>query len=81
MIPHNALIAELGHYEGGKMHVSTAQAVGFIIGAAFSSVTPMFADAFEHSMVITSRMQSLQSAIIVMNCIGAVAYGTTGFCH
>ena len=79
VIPHNALIAELGHYEGGKMHVSTAQAVGFIIGAAFSSVTPMFADAFEHSMVIASRMQSLQSAIIVMNCIGAVAMALPAF--
>ncbi|MCX6198758.1 MAG: MFS transporter [Bacteroidetes bacterium] len=79
VIPHNALIAELGHYEGGKMHVSTAQAVGFIIGAAFSSVTPMFADMFEHAMVITSRMQSLQYAIIVMNCIGAVSMALPAF--
>lgn len=79
VIPHNALIAELGHYEGGEMHVSTAQAVGFIVGAAFSSVTPMFADAFQNSFALTSRMQSLQYAIILMNCIGAVAMALPAF--
>jgi GPH family glycoside/pentoside/hexuronide:cation symporter len=73
VIPHNALIAELGHYEGGKMHVSTAQAVGFIVGAAFSSVTPIFADFFAGAGITTTRMQSLQYAIIFMNCIGALA--------
>lgn len=79
VIPHNALIAELGHYEGGKMHLSTAQSTGFIIGAAFSSVTPMFADFFESTMVITSRMQSLQYAIIFMNIIGAIAMALPAF--
>ncbi len=73
VIPHNALIAELGHYEGGKMHVSTAQAVGFIVGAAFSSITPIFADMFAGAGLTTTRMQSLQFAIIFMNCIGAIA--------
>lgn len=79
VIPHNALIAELGHYEGGKMHLSTAQSTGFIIGAAFSAVTPMFADFFEATIGTTSRMQSLQYAIILMNVIGAVAMALPAF--
>lgn len=79
VIPHNALIAELGHYEGGKMHLSTAQAVGFIVGAAFSSVTPMFADFFQNGGFTHTRMQSLQYAIIVMNCLGALAMALPAF--
>jgi GPH family glycoside/pentoside/hexuronide:cation symporter len=79
VIPHNALIAELGHYPGGKMHLSTAQSTGFIIGAAFSSVTPMFADVFQSALGLTSRMEALQYAIVVMNGIGALAMALPAF--
>jgi GPH family glycoside/pentoside/hexuronide:cation symporter len=71
VIPDNALIAELGHYRGGKMHMSTAQSIGFIIGMVVSSSAPAIANFIKHLYPALSVLSSNQFAIIGLNLLGA----------
>jgi len=72
VIPNNALLAELGHYPSGKMHISTAQSVGFIIGVVVSSMAPGIANLLKYLMPAISILKSNQLAIVVLNTLGAV---------
>jgi GPH family glycoside/pentoside/hexuronide:cation symporter len=72
VIPNNALLAELGHYPHGKMHISTAQSVGFIIGIVVSAQAPAIANLIKHFMPAISALKSNQLAIVGLNTLGAV---------
>ena len=72
VIPSNALLAELGHYPNGKMHISTAQSVGFIIGIVVSSSAPEIANAIKDMMPAISALKSNQLAIVGLNILGGV---------
>ena len=72
VIPNNALVAELGHYPHGKMHISTAQSVGFIIGVVVSSMAPGIANLLKYMMPAMSILRSNQFAILALNVFGAV---------
>jgi GPH family glycoside/pentoside/hexuronide:cation symporter len=72
VIPYNALLAELGHYEGGKMQLSTAQSVGFIIGIVVSSSAPAIANLFKFLLPAISILRSNQFAIVALNTLGAI---------
>lgn len=72
VIPNNALLAELGHYPGGKMHISTAQSVGFIIGIVVSSSAPEIANMIKDMMPAISALRSNQLAIVGLNALGGV---------
>jgi GPH family glycoside/pentoside/hexuronide:cation symporter len=72
VIPYNALLAELGHYKNGKMHMSTAQSVGFIVGVVFSSSAPAIANVIKEMMPHVTALQSNQYSIIMLNVLGAV---------
>lgn len=73
VIPHNALIAELGHYPKGKMHMSTAQSVGFILGVLIASATPMLADAIQAWFPHFSRSMAVQYSIGTINLLGCIS--------
>jgi GPH family glycoside/pentoside/hexuronide:cation symporter len=72
VIPYNALLAELGHYPNGKMHISTAQSVGFILGVVFSSSTPAVGNLLKDVLPAISVLKSNQYAIIILNIVGAI---------
>lgn len=73
VIPNNALIAELGHYPKGSMHLSTAQSVGFILGVVVSSGAPMLADVIQQKIFLhATELQSNQYAIVALNLFGAL---------
>lgn len=72
VIPYNALLAELGHYPGGKMQLSTAQSVGFIIGIVVSSSAPTLASLIKHLLPAITVLRSNQFAIVALNTLGAV---------
>ncbi|MDB5282986.1 MAG: hypothetical protein JWO06_2061 [Bacteroidota bacterium] len=72
VIPNNALVAEMGHYPNGKMHLSTAQSVGFTIGMVVSSSAPALAHFIKDLGPGISILKSNQLAIIGLNIIGAV---------
>jgi len=72
VIPNNALVAEMGHYPGGKMHMSTAQSVGFIVGMVVASGAPAIADYIKSLEPAISVFRSNQLAIVGLNIIGAV---------
>jgi GPH family glycoside/pentoside/hexuronide:cation symporter len=72
VIPYNALLAELGHYPNGKLHISTAQSVGFILGVVFSSSTPAVGNLLKDIMPAISVLKSNQYAIIILNLVGAL---------
>ena len=72
VIPNNALVAELGHYPGGKMHMSTAQSIGFIIGMVVSASAPAIADLIKHMAPSISVLSCNQYAIVGLNLIGAI---------
>ena len=69
VIPYNALLAELGHYPGGKMQLSTAQSVGFILGMVFSSSVPAMVGFLEFLKL--PELQLYQYVIMGYNIIGA----------
>jgi GPH family glycoside/pentoside/hexuronide:cation symporter len=71
VIPYNALLAELGHYPGGKMQLSTAQSVGFIAGIVVSSSAPALAELFKDIAPAISTLRSHQYAILVLDVLGA----------
>lgn len=73
VIPYNALLAELGHYPNGKMQLSTAQSVGFILGVVFSTIAPALADFIQEIWPHLPRLTAVQYAIGVVNVIGAIA--------
>lgn len=73
VIPYNALLAELGHYPNGKMQLSTAQSVGFILGVVFSTIVPAVGDALQSSFAIADRLTAIQYAIGLVNVVGALA--------
>jgi len=72
VIPNNALLAELGHYPHGKMHISTAQSVGFIIGIVVSAQAPAIANAIKDMMPAITALKSNQLAIVGLNSLGAI---------
>jgi len=72
VIPYNALLAELGHYPNGKMHMSTAQSVGFILGVVFSSSAPAIGNLIKDLMPAISVLKSNQYAIIILNMAGGL---------
>ena len=72
VIPNNALVAELGHYPNGKMQMSTAQSVGFIIGMVVSSGAPAIANLIKDLMPAISVLRSNQFAIVGLNILGAM---------
>lgn len=73
VIPYNALLAELGHFPNGKMHLSTAQSVGFILGVVFSTIAPAIADFIQMLIPGMARLTAIQYAIGIVNVVGAVA--------
>lgn len=73
VIPYNALLAELGHYPNGKMQLSTAQSVGFILGVVFSTIAPALADFIQEAWPHLPRLTAIQYAIGIVNAIGVVA--------
>jgi len=73
VIPYNALLAELGHYPNGKMHMSTAQSVGFIVGVVVSSSAPALAIYIKEVWGGLTVLQSNQAAIVLLNAVGAVS--------
>lgn len=73
VIPYNALLAELGHYPNGKMQLSTAQSVGFILGVVFSTIVPALAAALKEPLGIADRLTAMQWAIIIVNIAGGIS--------
>lgn len=73
VIPYNALLAELGHYPNGKMQLSTAQSVGFIIGVVVSSSAPALANAIKEMLPHLSVLHSNQYAIVLLNIVGGLS--------
>lgn len=72
VIPDNALLAELGHYPHGKMHISTAQSVGFIVGIVVSSSAPAIANTIKDLLPAVSALRSNQYAIVILNTLGGI---------
>ena len=72
VIPDNALIAELGHYPGGKMHMSTAQSIGFIVGIVVSSSAPAIAGLIKYFVPGETIFHCNQFAIVALNLVGAI---------
>ena len=72
VIPDNALIAEMGHYPGGKMQMSTAQSVGFIFGMVVSSGAPAIAGIIREMDPALGILKCNQLAIVGLNVFGAI---------
>jgi GPH family glycoside/pentoside/hexuronide:cation symporter len=72
VIPYNALLAELGHYPGGKMQLSTAQSIGFTIGIVTSSSAPAIANLIKDIYPAITVLRSNQSAIVILDTLGAI---------
>ena len=72
VIPNNALVAELGHYPGGKMHMSTAQSVGFIVGMVVATTAPAIADFIKYMAPTVAVLKCNQLAIVGLNVLGAL---------
>ena len=79
VIPYNALLAELGHYPGGKMHLSTAQSVGFILGVVCASMVPLLADLLLSLAPALSRLQAMQGGVVILNILGGVFMAVAAF--
>ncbi|MCS6934313.1 MAG: MFS transporter [Chitinophagales bacterium] len=76
VIPYNALLAELGHYPNGKMHLSTAQSVGFMAGVFAASTITKAATLFPDAL---GDLRQLQYAVGVYNAAGAVCMWLPAF--
>lgn len=72
VIPYNALLSELGHYPNGKMHLSTAQSVGFMLGMVFASFTAQYATEVQQLLHVADRLTAYQDAIIIENILGGL---------
>ena len=72
VIPNNALVAELGHYPGGKMHMSTAQSVGCIVGMVMATTAPAIADFIKYMAPTVAVLKCNQLAIVGLNVLGAL---------
>ncbi|HWB62065.1 MAG TPA: MFS transporter [Chitinophagales bacterium] len=72
VIPYNALLSELGHYPNGKMHLSTAQSVGYMIGMVVGSFTALYATQIQDFAHIADRLTAYQYAIGAENILGGL---------
>jgi glycoside/pentoside/hexuronide:cation symporter, GPH family len=72
VIPYNALLTELGHYPNGKMQLSTAQSVGFMMGMVVSSFTAQYTTQIQQLLHVTDRLSAYQYAIIIENVVGGI---------
>ena len=71
IIPYNALLAELGRTPESKIHLSTAQSVGFIVGMVVASSITAIAASIKYFIPAISVFASHQYAIIILNVLGA----------
>ncbi len=72
VIPYNALLSELGHYPNGKMQLSTAQSVGFMLGMVASSFTAQYTTEIQQLLHVADRLSAYQDAIIIENVLGGL---------
>jgi GPH family glycoside/pentoside/hexuronide:cation symporter len=72
-IPFNALVAELGHYPHGKMHLSTAQSVGFMVGVVASFSASALGNLIHAIYPAQEVIRCNQYAVILLNLLAGIS--------
>jgi GPH family glycoside/pentoside/hexuronide:cation symporter len=78
-IPYNALLADIGHDNQARLHLSTAQSVGFMIGALFGAASPLFVKLLMGAGVTHNQLVAYQYAIVALNIVGMVSLAVPAF--
>jgi len=72
IIPYNALLPELAASSEEKIHLSTYQQIGFVLGIVISAAINNVADLFQNVFQVTQRMDALQYSIWSLSALGGI---------
>jgi GPH family glycoside/pentoside/hexuronide:cation symporter len=78
-IPYNALLADMGHDDKMKINLSTAQSVGFMVGATLSAGSTMIVKLILDAGITHDRFAAYQYTIVGLNVIAMACLAVPAF--